>query len=269
MKKGIWYIILGVVTALFISTCESTDEDSGAGTIMIQTFDAPFQGDVEHIYLNIVGVSVHRAVADSSSDTTGTWITISESDTTIDFLELVNGQMAVLLEESLATGQYSQLRLLLGDSSSIVVDGVSHELKVPSGSQSGVKLNLGFSIEEDEIAEIYMDFDASRSIHKHPKQDRYSMRPTFKVFKSELSGTISGTVTDTAGTAIEEAVVMAVQNGDTTATLSSVSGEYKFVLLEGTYTLSSEAFALAADTSYSAVSLTAGSDLTGYDFVLN
>ena len=139
---------------------------------MIQAFDAPFQGDVEHIYLNIIEVSVHRSDADSSADSTGGWIVLSDADTTIDFLELVNGQMATLLEEELEIGQYSQLRLLLGDSSAIVVDGTSHELKIPSGSQSGVKLNLGFSIEADEIVEIYLDFDAARSISKHPQQDR-------------------------------------------------------------------------------------------------
>lgn len=269
MKKGIWIFVFSVLLIAFFAACESAGDEEGSGTLMIQTFDAPFQGDVEHIYLNITQVSVHKAVADSSADTTAGWIILSEVDTTIDFLELVNGQMAVLIEEELETGQYSQLRLLLGDSSAIVVDGVSHELKVPSGSQSGVKLNLGFSIEEDEIAEIYMDFDASRSIHKHPKQDRYSMRPTFKVFKSELSGTISGVVTDTAGVGVEDATVNAIANGDTTSTLTSESGAYKFILLSGDYSVGAEVYEMTADTSYAGIVLEAGDDLVDYDFVVN
>lgn len=259
-------VLLGLMF-LFVA-CESTSEDPANGTLMIQAFDAPFQGDVEHIYLNITEVSVHRSVDDGSDDSTSGWITLSETDTTIDFLELVNGQMATLLEEELETGQYSQLRLVLGDSSNIVVDGIAHDLTVPSGSQSGVKLNLGFSVVEDEIVEIYLDFDAARSISKHPQQDRYTMRPTFKVFKSVLSGTIAGTVVDTLGVGIEDIVVQAVLAGDTTSTITSEAGLYKFILLEGTYNISATGFELSSDTSYSAIELTPEDQLSGYDFVL-
>jgi len=266
MKKYFWIVMMGLVLAFW--GCESTQDKSEiSGSLLIQAFDAPFQGDVEHIYLNITEVSVHRADADDSDSTSG-WILLSEVDTTIDFLELVNGQMATLLEEDLETGQYSQLRLMLGDSSAIVVDGMSHELKVPSGSQSGVKLNLGFSIEADEIVEIYLDFDAARSISKHPQQDRYSMRPTFRVFKSVLSGTISGMVSDSFGTGLEDIVVQAVSGGDTTSTLTGEDGMYKLILLEGNYDLSATGFELESDTSYTAVGLTSGDQLSGYDFIL-
>ena len=262
-------IFLVVVLAGMLITfmaCESTN-DNTTGTLSIQAFDAPFQGDLEHIYLNIIEVSAHKSNADTS-DTTSGWIILSEVDTTIDFLELVNGQMAQLIEEDLETGHYSQLRLLLGDSSSIVVDGISHELKVPSGSSSGVKLKLGFTIEEDQIAEVYLDFDAARSINKHSNQDRYTLKPTFKVFRSVLSATISGTVTDTLGTGLDDIVVQAIMAGDTTSTLSSDSGQYKFILLEGSYDISSMGYELAADTSYQNVALTAGSNLSGYNFIL-
>ena len=264
-------ILIPLTLLLFLAfSCETTDDEGelGSGTVMIQAFDAPFQGDVEHIYLNILQVSVHKAVADSGSDTTASWIILSDADTTIDFLELVNGQVATLIEEELDAGQYSQLRLLLGDSSAIVVDGVSHQLKVPSGSQSGVKLNLGFSVDPDEIVEIYLDFDASKSIKKHPRQDRYSMNPTFKVFKSVLSGTIAGTIVDTAGTGLEDVVVNAVTASDTTTTLTDTDGNYQFILLGGTYGLSAEAVDLVADTSYMAVELSAGSNLNDYDFTM-
>ncbi len=268
MSKLIAYLMMGIL--LIFVACESTDDDveGTTGTLVIQAFDAPFQGDVEHIYLNIIQVSVHKANADTA-DTTAGWIILSEVDTTIDFLELVNGQIATLIEENLETGQYSQLRLLLGDSSAIVVDGESHELKVPSGSQSGVKLNLGFSIEENEIAEIYLDFDASRSIKNHPKQDRYTLRPTFKVFKSVLSGTISGLVSDSDGAALEDIVIQAVSGGDTTSTLTSESGHYQFILVGGTYDLSAAGYELESDTSYAAVELVAESQLTRYDFTMN
>ncbi|MCF7807452.1 MAG: DUF4382 domain-containing protein [Candidatus Marinimicrobia bacterium] len=267
MRKIIVFILAGII--LTFMTCESTTDDIGAtGTLSIKTFDAPFQGDVEHIYLNIIQVSVHKSNADTS-DTTSGWIILSEIDTTVDFLELVNGQVAQLIEENLEIGQYSQLRLLLGDSSSIVINGIQHELGVPSGSQSGVKLNLGFTIETDQIAEIYLDFDAARSIHKHPYLERYSMKPVFKVFRSVLSATLAGTISDTLGAGLDDIVVHAVMAGDTTSTLSSDTGQYKFILLEGTYNVSAEGFELTADTSYQDVLVTAGNSLADYNFILN
>lgn len=105
-------------------------------------------------------------------------------------------------------------------------------------------------------------------ISKHPQQDRYTMRPTFKVFKSVLSGTMAGTVVDTLGVGMEDIVVQAVSGGDTTSTITTEAGLYKFILLEGTYDLSATGLGLEADTSYSAVALTSGTQLSGYDFIL-
>ncbi|MFH1850710.1 MAG: DUF4382 domain-containing protein [Candidatus Neomarinimicrobiota bacterium] len=263
-------LLLALSLMVFIGCETESDETTGIGQIAIQAFDAPFQGDVEHIYLNVIEVSVHKSVSDSTnaSDTTAQWIVLSETDTTIDFLELVNGRMATLIQSDLELGHYTQIRLLLGDSSSIVVDGNAYELKVPSGSQSGVKLTHAFEINADEVVEFYLDFDAERSINKHPSQNRYTLQPTFRLFKSVLSGTIAGSVADTAGAGLPDIAVYAVADADTIATLTDEDGGYKFILLDGTYNISAAGYEMTTDTVYQAVSLTAGAELTGYDFIL-
>ena len=272
LKKTLTKTLFGAALVLIamLVACENNiaDNESDTGDIVIRAFDAPFQGNVEHIYLNIIEVSVHKTVSDNESDTTAQWITLSDVDTTLDFLELVNGEMATLIQTKLDVGHYSQLRLLLGDSSAIVVEGNSYELKVPSRSQSGVKLNLGFSIEPDEITEIYLDFDAERSINKHPSEDRYSMQPTFRVFKSVLSGTIAGTVINTSGVGLQNISVYAVAGDDSVATLSNESGVYKLILLSGTYTVSAAGYEMSTDTTYQAVELNTGDQLTGFDFIV-
>ncbi|MCD6205515.1 MAG: DUF4382 domain-containing protein [Candidatus Marinimicrobia bacterium] len=260
-------VIMTIVLGVFFLGCENgSTNESNPGEIVIRTFDAPFGGDVEHIYLNIEQVSVHKAVADSGADTTAQWIVLSDVDTTIDFLELVNGEMATLIQTNLEAGQYSQLRLLLGASSQIVIDGTSYSLRVPSGSQSGVKLNLGFSINSDELIEIYLDFDAERSINKHPNQNRYTLQPTFRVFKSVLSGTIAGTVSDTLGNGVQDVSIYAVANDDSVTTLTDENGQYKLILLAGTYDLSAAGFNLQADTTFAGVELSAEDELIGFDF---
>lgn len=268
MKKIL--LLLAMITGIVFLSCDSdSDDEAATGEIVIKAFDAPFQGDVEHIYLHIVAVSVHKAVAGSASDTSAQWIVLSEADTTIDFLELVNGEMATLIHSQLDVGQYSQLRLLLGDGSSIVVDGVSHDLQVPSGSESGVKLNLGFFINADEIIEIYLDFDAERSINKHPIQERYILQPTFRVFKSVLSGTISGTVVDSVGNGLQDVSVYAVSNGDSVTTLTNTDGNYKLILLAGNYAVSAASYDLMADTVYQNIAIDAEENVVNLNFVMN
>ncbi|HCK99136.1 MAG TPA: hypothetical protein DHW42_03410 [Candidatus Marinimicrobia bacterium] len=267
MKK--YLLILLTLSLVLLIGCDSNSEnETETGQIIIRAFDAPFQGNVEHIFLNIVEVSVHKSVSETESDTLGEWIVLSDTDTTIDFLELVNGEMATLVQTDLEEGHYSQQRLLLGDSSTIVVDGNTYDLKVPSSSQSGVKCNLGFSISPDEIVEFYLDFDAERSIHQYANNDRYILQPTFRVFKSQLSGTIVGTVTDTSGTGIRNISVYAVAGDDSITTLTGESGEYMLILLAGTYDISARGYDLYADTTYQAVQLNAEEHLTDFDFIM-
>jgi len=258
-------IFLISILSLVIMTCDSASDDTKTGTLVIQAFDAPFTGNVEHIYLDIDSVSIHRA--DGSDSTTG-WIGVSNKDTVIDFLSLVNGEMTNLIDSELEVGHYSQIRLVLGDSSEIVVDGNSYELRVPSGSQSGVKLNINFSIEADEIVELYLDFDAERSIKKYHNQDRYSLQPTFRVMKKVLSGTISGKVTQSDQTALANASVYAVSGSDSIVTLTNADGYYQLVVLAGTFNISAAANGFTADTLYQSVAVEAEDALTNYNFIM-
>ncbi|MBS1272251.1 MAG: hypothetical protein MAGBODY4_01391 [Candidatus Marinimicrobia bacterium] len=142
----------------------------------MQTFDAPLTMDAEHVCFDIQEVSVHKADEDSTEG----WMVIAEPDTTFDYLEMVNGVKAILADTSLETGHYTQMRLLLGSDNSIVVDGNRHSLRIPSGMQTGVKLNLDFDIDPHELTEIYVDFNAVKSIRYNQGQG-YMMRPTARL----------------------------------------------------------------------------------------
>jgi len=258
MKRLTFFLVILVL----IGGCGKGPTEEGAagyGRIKLEAFDAPPPSGVEHIYLTIREVSVHKEG--------GGWVTLAEPNTTYDFLELINGATAALVDTTLEPGHYTQMRLVLADENEIVVDGETHILFVPSGVQTGVKLNLDFAVEEDELIEIMVDFDASKSITRTPK--RYLLRPTFRAFKKVLSGTVSGTVKDAAGVGIPNALVEAITPNDTVSTVTDSTGAYKLILLEGTYDLKASAEGYTtADTTYTGVEVGAGADLTGYDFVL-
>ena len=260
MLKSLSMVLL--FTLLFLGCDDAGDGDvtSGSGTFKVEVFDSPPPDSVDNIFITIKEVSVHKAG--------GGWDTLSQPEVTLDFLELINGVTASLVDEPLESGDYTQLRLVVADSNTVVINGESYPLKIPSGEQTGIKLNLNFTILDDEIIEVMVDFDASKSITWTP--GNYKLLPVFKVFKKVLSGTIAGSVKDSSGTGIVNAVVTATGSSDDVSTVTDSTGAYKLILLEDTYSLEASADGFTgADTTYTGVQLQAESNLTGYDFTLN
>lgn len=259
-------IFLSVLMAFYFLGCTAgiTDVNSsnqGTGSIKITGFDSPPPRDVQHIYLNITEISVHSSEQG--------WVTLSIAPQTIDFLQLVNGVTKVLADTSLPAGHYQQMRLTLANDNEVVVGGSIFPLRIPSGQETGIKINLDFTVEQDQLVEIFVDFDASRSVDWVPGQDGYVLHPVFKSFFEVISGTVSGVVTDQDGNPIPNALVEAAGPADTYATLTGADGLYFLVLPEGTYNVSASADSFtSANTSYQNLSVVAGQDVPNIDFVL-
>jgi hypothetical protein len=259
--KGL-FVVLALLVVL-VGCDGSTESETATGRIRVEAFDTPPPGDLEALNLTITQVSVH--------DTATGWIVLAEPDSTYDFLQLINGVTATLADAEVPAGKYTQMRLVVADTNEIVVGGESYPLIVPSGTQTGVKLKLNFTVEEDQLVEIYVDFDASKAINWNP--DPYHLHPTFKAFMKVLSVKVSGAVQDDVGDPIENALVEAVNSDDdTTSTLTDALGAYKLILLEGMYEISASAAGYTtADITYTDVEVDPmlATELTGYDFVLS
>lgn len=256
------FIGLILVVALVAGCGDDSSTNQGdTGRLVLEAFDSPLPGDVDSILLTIEEVSVHN--------TDDAWVTVANPDTTYDFLQLINGTTVVLADASLAAGTYNEMRLVLADSNRIVINGTSYPLTVPSGTETGVKLHGNFEIVENQSYELYVDFDASKSI-THP-DGKYLLRPSFKAFKKSLSVMLSGTVKDIIGLPIENATVEAITDSDTSTTVTNVNGSYGLMLLEGIYGVSASAEGYTtSDTTYTGVNVDPDSAeyMTGYDFQL-
>lgn len=259
------HLLIVLLAALVTIGCGNDDNSQNSlptyGKIKLEVFDSPPPADVEEINLTVYEVLIHR-------DGSG-WQTIAEVDTTIDFLELVNGTTVVMVDDSFLTGHYTQARFVLADTNEIVVAGHGYPLIVPSGSESGLKFNLDFTLNEDEEIEVCVDFDISKAIVVSGMDD-YKLHPVFHAFIKEFSGTISGIVTDTLGVGVENALVEASDSSYSSSALTDSAGSYLLMLPFGTYDLQASANGYSvADTSYRDVILDVGnSNLTGFDFTL-
>lgn len=127
----------------------------------------------------------------------------------IDLLQYQEGRAAVLLDDViLPAGRYQWLRLIVDnqpnvrDSYLVLDSGAECELRVPSGAESGLKLNRGFTLPADGSVALTVDFDLHQSIHAPPGQrgsglactQGFLMRPTLRLVDDADVGAIAGRV---------------------------------------------------------------------------
>jgi Domain of unknown function (DUF4382) len=253
-------VVLGAFAALAGCGRQSPTSAVGTGTVRVQLTDDPASYDA--VNLQVVEVAVHRAVDDSEaagegSDSNG-WEVLSDQAATYDLLTLRNGVFTTMAIGQVPAGHYTQVRLRLGSGSNVVADGVSHDLKVPSGIQSGYKLIGGFDVPAGGSVDIAIDFDASRSI-VHTGAGTYILKPTARVVvaPAATTGSIHGVVdpTDVAVAAF------AISGPDTVGASATVPGDGSFVLpmlAPGSYDVALHPSAIYADTTIAGVNVTAG-----------
>jgi len=230
-------LLQNIATAIMICTLPilagcSTDSDTSLGTMEVRLHDAP--GDYDEVNVYIERVEVNR-----EEDPEG-WITISEPEQAFNLIELANGAYEVLGEAQLEEGTYHQIRLVLGQTGhSVVIDSVEHDLFVPSGAQTGVKLEVNAEISEGIEYVLLLDFDAARSVveaGQSPALD-YLLQPVIKATNEAITGNIDGTISP----AEAEPIVYALADGDTLSSTyaDTTTGYFRLIGLEaGTYTVS-------------------------------
>ncbi len=188
----------GVFSALMLAFgCGggSRDHDGPAmGAMSVRLVDGPINGYTE-INLNIQKVEV------ISSDSG--WITLGTPDRTINLLTLTGGVSATLANgATLPAGHYTQMRLVLGNGNTLkLADGTVVDLTTPSGMQSGIKLIVNVDVPAGMTKDVVIDFDAAHSIQvtQTGASMKYILRPTIRAVDLVATGSISGTLTDSAG----------------------------------------------------------------------
>lgn len=200
---------------------------SGNGTIVVRLTDGP--GAYEAVYIVVDSVRVHF----ESGDTVSGWYTISRIRSEYDLLAYANGKDTIIAESPIPAGYYSQIRLYIGSGSHIAKGGSTSPLEIPSGSQSGLKLNIQANILPGTKYELMLDFDAGQSIVV-TGNGRFKLKPVIKVVTTAISGSLTGVVMpDTT-----DATVWAIAGADTSTTLADTTGLFKFrYLTPGIYIL--------------------------------
>lgn len=182
-------LLLGLVT-LVAASCNDVNVNpkTGPGHMNFHLTDAP--GDYEEVNIDVVGLQIHYAdgtsdsVSTDTTDTTnsggGKWIELPVEPFKINLLELSGNVDTLIASADLDPGTYKNLRLILGTDNDVVVDGMTYDLKVPSGQQTGYKINFQTELESEDDLDVTIDFDAEKSVHQAGNSGKYILRPVLK-----------------------------------------------------------------------------------------
>ncbi len=222
-------ILFMLLIALWQCSENNTTEptpNGGEGSIRLTLIDSP--STLDSVVICISRVEVH----DAGTDTTeGSWDVINDSLRYFDLLQLQNGASAVLGDTSLSAGKYTQIRLILEDRNYVVYNGIKFPLTVPSGTQTGIKLNHSFEIEDGKLYELYLDFNVDKSIII-TGNGQYKLKPTIRVVPVVISGAISGQVLPLDA----DPTIWTLVGADTASTFTDIAGLFKLMALpEGNY----------------------------------
>ena len=204
---------------LFLSSCNTND---GTTSLIVRLTDSP--GDFEKVLIDIQAVEVHaEAWADNDNEN---WVTLNTNPGVYDLLQLTGGVSAVIADDQFPAGTISQLRLILGENNAVVIDGVEYELKVPSGSTSGLKVLVQADLVEGIAYSILLDFDAAKSVVEAGSSGKFLLKPVIKAITNATDGAIKGVVLP----ASETVAVYAINGSDTLSTSFAVENNSDYFL---------------------------------------
>ncbi len=225
-----------IVGALTLVSCTKEDYmiPGGKGRLKVYLTDAPFPiGLVENTYVTIDRVEVRQHIeTESGDDDAASYIVISQGIMEFDLLQLANGITAHLGTVDLDPGYYDMIRLRVVDAKVVLKDGTVHNLKVPSGSTSGLKIKIkpDIHIREGQTSDVLLDFDISKSFVargniKNGSFQGFIFKPVVRGIYLGAAGRIQGRVTNAAGQPLANAWVKLLIPTSGSSSVFSESGE--------------------------------------------
>ena len=185
LKKSVMACLAGLA---ILTAC--SDDKEGTARLQVKMVDAP--AAYEAVNVDIQQVLVHTSETAGEQDKG--WTELNSTNKGLyNLLELTGGVSALLAEGEFPAGKISQIRLVLGDDNSIVVDGEEMALNTPSAQQSGLKLNVHATLEEGITYELLLDFDAAHSIVA-AGENKFNLKPVIRAITEAQSGAIKGII---------------------------------------------------------------------------
>jgi len=172
---------------------------SSPATITISLTDAAVD-NAREVWVQFTGLSIKPAASPAINFT-------FDTVKNINLLDLQGTRFTDLISNIvIPTGSYNWIRLDvnaandgINDTYIMLNNGNIYELWIPSGRQTGLKINSGFELLANENLNLIVDFDLRKSIIL--RNGNYKLRPSLRMMRKRNTGTITGIISPTLLTA--------------------------------------------------------------------
>ena len=218
-------ILIGFFAAgmLLLTGCNQEESliPESKGRINVHLTDSPFpMGLVNSTVVTIDRVEIRQRLEVEPGNEETSFITIAEGEMQFDLLTLTNGISEKIASADLDPGTYDLIRLHVVDAKILLNDGTEFDLKIPSGSASGLKVKIepAVVLQEGQTSDILLDFDVSKSFVakgniKAGHIIGFNFKPVVRGVYLGAAGRIEGKVTDADGNPVENAWVKVLLPG--------------------------------------------------------
>jgi len=192
MKNNVLMVAILLLAILGFQSCnDETEKLEQTSRLQLKLVDAP--GDYEEVNVEIIDV-----LYNSTEDEEG-WTSLTPEGFTpieVDLTELIAGNELLLSDVIIPSGMLAQIRLVLGDNNTLVIEGEAEviNLDTPSAQQSGLKLKMNTELIPGYSYTFILDWDVQKSIVKAGNSGKYNLKPVIRVNAEVNSGSIFGNV---------------------------------------------------------------------------
>ena len=174
------------MTAILFVGCKKEDDNPSTGTansnVSLENSSAKKAAAYESVNIDIQKVSIHTSGDTASSSG---WFDLETNGGVYDLLDYASGNDTLIGFDSVLNVQtISQIRLLLGNNNTIVVDGETFPLETPSAQTSGLKIQVHAELQAESSYKVVLDFDSEKSIIK--AGNKYKLKPVINATLVEL-----------------------------------------------------------------------------------
>ena len=242
LTLGIYLLVIAM--AALVWSCSENENADGHGRLKVMITDAPFSVNlVEEAVVTLEKIELRQKNVEGNP-----YIVVFEGAVPVDLITLRNGITEELTSLEIPAGEYDQVRVYVDDAHLKLTNGMTFHLKVPSGSQSGIKIFVhpGITVTTGLTAELLLDFDVSKSFvvkgnpHDLENIKGFNFKPVIRAVNNSFAGRIDGYVWDEDEIALEGATVWLEKDSVVSTTVTDLQGYFAFIgIPEGSYNLMS------------------------------